>query len=123
MSGASISVGRHGLAVIVHLSGAFRAGNIAEVHDAMVKAVEKASLAVIDLEGVQYIDSSGIAAIIGLSKKVSMEAPGRLVLCGASEWITGLLKTMKLDRVFPFHKDVRAALNAEGLLDTELQPR
>ncbi len=124
MRDARIAVGRHGPAVIMHIEGAFRAENVAEVRADMMAAVESAAFAVIDLGGVRYIDSAGIAAIVGLSKRMSADAPGRLVLCGADARIGQLLRTMKLDRVFPMYANVRAALaafTAEGLLDIEPQ--
>jgi len=78
---------------------------------------------IVDLSGLSYIDSAGIAALVGLYKRLSSSSGGRLVLAGAREEIWGVFRTMRLDRLFPLHATLREAVEAEGLVDKEVTHR
>ncbi len=65
----------------------------------------------IDLSGVSYIDSSGIAVLIdGLQRTQSYG--GRLLLCGMRETVMNIFQIARLDQVFPIFPDVAAAESA-----------
>ena len=54
---------------------------------------------VIDLSGVPFMDSSGIAALVNLFKRVRIGA-GDVKLCGLREEIIKVFQLTRLDRVF-----------------------
>ncbi len=65
----------------------------------------------IDLSGVSYIDSSGIAVLIdGLQRTHAYG--GKLLLCGMRETVMNIFQIARLDQVFPIFPDVAAAENA-----------
>ncbi len=68
------------------------------------------SVVVVDLGQVQFIDSSGLAALISVLKRL---APGgSLRLAGASSGVISLLQLTRLDRVFKCFSGVAQALAA-----------
>lgn len=61
---------------------------------------------VIDLTGVPFMDSSGIAALVNLFKRIRIGA-GDVKLCGIREEIMKIFSLTRLDRVFEIF-DTRA---------------
>ena len=114
------SIDKYGDAAVVRLCGDLQVDHVPEVYGPLTEALAQARVVVVDLSDVNYIDSAGIAALIGLYKRIAARPEGRLVLCGACEAIWGVFSTMKLDRLFPHHVDLEHALQAEGLVDREL---
>jgi len=53
---------------------------------------------VLDLAGVEFVDSSGLGALIHMHK--SLESRGRLVLCNVDPKVAQLFKVTRLQRVF-----------------------
>ena len=53
---------------------------------------------VIDLSSVEFVDSTGLGAIVRCLKEIN--GRGRLVLCGVNEMVLSLLKMTRLDDVF-----------------------
>jgi anti-sigma B factor antagonist len=65
---------------------------------------------IIDLTSVSFIDSSGIAALVGLLKKVGNR--GEIVVCGLADSVAQMFRITRMDRVFPAYADAAAALTA-----------
>ena len=53
---------------------------------------------VLDLAGVEFVDSSGLGALIHMHK--TLEPLGRLVLCNVDPRVAQLFKVTRLERVF-----------------------
>lgn len=66
---------------------------------------------VIDLTDVGYIDSSGLATLVEIFKKLR-NAGGKFKLVGLSEKIKGLFEITKLDKLFDIKKDEEEAINS-----------
>ena len=66
---------------------------------------------VMDLSGVEFIDSSGLGALAASAKALG---GGTLHLAGAQPLVLKVLRLTHMDRVFGLHDDVGAALTAEG---------
>ncbi len=65
----------------------------------------------LDLSGVDFMDSSGLSALISSAK--TMQGRGRLVLCGVGTNVSRLLSITRLDRgVFEIHQDEERAVEA-----------
>lgn len=67
---------------------------------------------VIDMRGIDYVDSSGLGALVALLKRLGSD--GRLVLAGLQPPVTRLLAMTRLDRVFLIHDAIEAAVRAAG---------
>ena len=72
---------------------------------------QKPSRLVIDLSRVTYIDSSGLAVLIGAMQDVE-EYGGRFSLAGLQENVRTIFETARLDKVFLMYPHVDAALAA-----------
>ena len=63
---------------------------------------EGRSRIVVDLSGVEFLDSTGLGVLIGTLKRCR-EADGELVLAGARETADKVLRITGLDKVFRIH--------------------
>jgi anti-sigma B factor antagonist len=64
---------------------------------------------VVDLSGVTYIDSAGLAALIEAMQKVEGYG-GKFLLAGLQETVRSIFEISRLDQVFQIFPDVRAAV-------------
>jgi anti-sigma B factor antagonist len=64
---------------------------------------------VVDLSGVTYIDSAGLAALIEAMQKVEGYG-GKFLLAGLQETVRSIFEISRLDQVFQIFPDVDAAL-------------
>lgn len=62
---------------------------------------------VLDLQCVQFIDSSGLGAMVSGFK--ALGGRGELVLCGVEDGVQNMLKLTRMDRVFAVVSDTDAA--------------
>ena len=69
---------------------------------------------VLDLSGVEYIDSAGLSALL-LAQRQQVHHHGDMRLAGASDEVRSLLSLTALDRVFPMYNTVEEALAAPQL--------
>jgi anti-sigma B factor antagonist len=63
---------------------------------------------IVDLSGVPFIDSSGLAALVS-GLKATRQAGGALKLVGLNEQARTVLRLTKLDRIFALYPDRAAA--------------
>ena len=64
----------------------------------------------LDLQEVEFIDSSGLGAIVASLKMLS--GNGDLMIAGATNTVSGLFKLTRMDRVFQIFADREQALAA-----------
>lgn len=74
-------------------------------------AAEGCSKVVVDLNGVGFIDSSGLGVLVGALRR-AREAGGELRVVSAQEGIARILRITGLDRVFALHTTLDEALEA-----------
>jgi len=72
------------------------------------QAADRARL-IIDLCGVNFIDSTALAALVR-GTKMTREAGGELLLCSLRQPVRVIFELTRLDRVFPVFADVDGAL-------------
>ena len=65
---------------------------------------------VLDLSEVDFIDSSGLGAIVAAHRRAHDQ--GGVVICGANEVVMRLFRLARLDRIFHIALDVEEALAA-----------
>ena len=69
---------------------------------------EKRPRVILDLNGVSYIDSSGLAVFIEAMQRVQAYG-GTFVLCGLRESVNHIFSIARLDQVFRIYPDRAAA--------------
>lgn len=79
-----------------------------EVRKQVLDALAQAKALAVQLDGVTYIDSSGIAALVE-GFQLARSKQGRFVLIAPNEAVRAVLELARLDRVFPIHPDLAAA--------------
>ena len=72
---------------------------------------EKPKRLIVDLSQVPYIDSSGIAVLIGALQSLELEG-GVFMIAGAREGVRMIFESAKLDQYFKLFPDVEAAAAA-----------
>lgn len=91
-------------AIDLHVSPEVRA-SLLEVVD------QKPKRLVVDMSGVPYVDSSGIAVLI-LAKQTLDEHGGRFMLAGAQEPVRIILESARLDQYFQLFPTLEEAQTA-----------
>jgi anti-sigma B factor antagonist len=92
-------------AIDLHVSPELRASLRAIIDD------EKPKRLVVDLSRVPYIDSSGIAVLIGAMQSLEHEG-GIFLLAGAQDGVRMILESARLDQYFRLFPDVESAAAA-----------
>jgi len=84
--------------------------NASQVRDAALKLVSGGrKYLVVDLSGVEYMDSTGLGTLVGLHKRLR-EAGGQVLIAGAQPRVRKIFDITGLTQVFRMHEDVSAAL-------------
>jgi len=92
-------------AIDLHVAPELRASLRAIIDD------EKPKRLVVDLTDVPFIDSSGIAVLIGAMQSLEHEG-GVFMLAGAQSGVRMILESAKLDQYFRLFPDVETAVAA-----------
>ena len=92
-------------AIDLHVSPELRASLRAIIDD------EKPKRLVVDLSQVPYIDSSGIAVLIGAMQSLE-HVGGTFLLAGARDGVRMIFESAKLDQYFRLFPDVETAVGA-----------
>jgi anti-sigma B factor antagonist len=96
--------------VVIGVDGQLIVGNRHELKQKVVDAIEVGERKVlIDFTSTGYIDSSGLGALVSLSKKLR-DAGGELRLAGLNEDLRTLFELTKLDTLFTIADSADAAL-------------
>ncbi len=78
--------------------------------DAISEALKKGqSKVVIDMEGVSFVDSTGLGSVIAALKQVR-SSQGELRLAAPNQQVRVVLELTTLDRIFPYYATVEDAL-------------
>ena len=65
---------------------------------------------VLNLSSVEFVDSSGLGAII--STMIALRPQGQLMVCNAKDSVLALFRLTRMDRVIPVKNDANEALRA-----------
>jgi anti-sigma B factor antagonist len=106
-----ISVRRVDKATILEVSGNIDISNSREVRKALLRELREkgVSRVVLNLIGVEYIDSSGVASLVeGL--KASREVGARFILFGLNDSARDVLKILRLLNLFEVCDDEEQAM-------------
>ena len=108
-----ISTRQSGAATILDLNGDITLFNSPEIRKALLTLLreQKVSHLIVNMLGVPYIDSSGVASLVeGL--KISRDLKSRFALYGLSRSARTVLELTHLLRVFEVHQTEQEALDA-----------
>jgi anti-sigma B factor antagonist len=97
---------------IVELSGEVDLHHAPELRSVLGEHADaKRSALVVDVSGVEYMDSAGIATLIEYVQR-SMAFGGRFALAGARERLRAIFELVRLGEVFPIRPTVAEAKSA-----------
>ncbi len=95
--------------LVVALRGDVDLGNSPAARKVLLDAVERGRGVIIDLSGVSYIDSSGIASLVEAFQKARQKGTG-FALVSVSPSALRVLELARLDKVFSIHPTVEEGL-------------
>lgn len=84
-----------------------------EARKAILACLDAGHHTLVDLSGVTYIDSSGVASLVE-GFQTAKKSDLRFGLIGVSSAAMSVLELARLDKVFPIHADVADRLQADG---------
>ncbi|MEM1165291.1 MAG: STAS domain-containing protein [Planctomycetota bacterium] len=83
-----------------------------DLQSALKKVMDdKPERVIVDLSGVPYMDSSGVATLVE-AMQISRKQATRLVLCGMQEKVRSIFEIARLDKVFTIVDDPATADSA-----------
>lgn len=104
------STAREGPVLVVHVDGQLIVGNRQELKQVVQEALDQGERKfLLDFAKAAYIDSSGLGALVSISKKVR-ETGGDLRLSGLNEDLRSLFELTKLDTLFSISDGLKQAL-------------
>jgi anti-sigma B factor antagonist len=113
MFSAELSTGPTGGQAIVALRGELDVVDAASLAAALVDAVAREPVIIVDLAGLEFIDSSGAAALV-LVRRQARRAGGDLLLAGPQDQVLQFLTVSGLADVFPVLASVENAAHNAG---------
>lgn len=94
---------------LIALKGEVDLENSPAARKLLLESIEDAERVLVDLSGVTYIDSSGVASLVE-ALQVSKKSGTGFALAAASEPTRRVLELARLDKVFTIHETVEAGL-------------
>lgn len=90
---------------VVAMDGQLDTNTVGEFREAFLAEMGTDDRVVLDCTGLQYLDSSGLAALLNLHKNL-VARDARMVLCGLPEGILRVVRFTKLDKVFELSENL-----------------
>jgi len=101
-----------GDAVVLTVDGEINFNSSPDFRKAFLKVIDlKPQKAVINLSGVAYVDSSGLATLVEAHQKIK-NAGGKLKLAGLSPKVKSLFEMTKLEKLFEIYATEDDALKS-----------
>jgi len=104
---------REGKVVRLTMSGldAIDSANAIEVKSEALRLLGDVPDVVVDLTGVEFLDSAGVGVLVGLFKNSRLRG-GRARFCGITPGVRSVLELIRLDRIFEIYDDVETAVRS-----------
>lgn len=98
-----------GITVVDLAEDNLTASNAGQFRSMLAETIQEGRLRlVIDLQGVSYVDSSGLGALVGILKRLG--AKGDLVICAVGPAVMSVFKLTRMDKVFAIETTRQAAI-------------
>lgn len=109
----TVSVSERGNMLVVVLAGEIDLQNSGEVREAVLRCLSRERPVVVDMGGITYIDSSGVASLVE-GFQVARTKGMAFILASVSPAAMRVLRLARLDRVFVIAADLDAAMDCAG---------
>jgi anti-sigma B factor antagonist len=113
MVSVDLSIGECDGQVIVALRGVLDVADAVSVAAALTAVAARHRSVIIDLAGLEFIDSSGVAALVR-GRQRARYAGGELLLAAPQQQVLRVLTLTRLIDVFPVHASVAEAVGIAG---------
>jgi anti-sigma B factor antagonist len=100
--------------VVVALIGEVDLEHSPQAREILLEQVGRKRRVLVDLSGVDYIDSSGIASLVEAFQKAKKAGTGGFALAAPNATALRVLELARLDRVFRIFPTVEEGLDAGG---------
>jgi anti-sigma B factor antagonist len=108
-----LEIEEHGNVVIAHVTGELDIVGASSTGEAISDAVPTSARAlVVDLSRLEFIDSSGIAMLFALSRKLGSRRQKMRVVAPAGRAVARVLEIVEFERAAPVYQTVDEALEA-----------
>ena len=94
--------------VTFHGGDALDAANAADIKGAILPALEGVGAVVVDLAGVDFIDSAGVGVLVAVYKAMRSRG-GRARYCGVGPGVRAVLAIIRLDEILEIADDAVSA--------------
>jgi anti-sigma B factor antagonist len=95
--------------IVFHLEGDLDAGSAAEIQGRFLKSLEEGENSfLLNLEKVDYLDSSGLAALVKFYKEIRARG-GTMALCAVQREAMKIFQLTRLDKIFTIYPDAESA--------------
>lgn len=111
---ASVAVERHGDAAVARLAGEVDLSNATAVEDAVTGGLAGARAVVLDLGGLRYLDSAGLALLSRLATRCGEDSTALRLVVPAGAIVRRAIAVSGLDTVVPVDETLDAALATLG---------
>ena len=105
------AIRQEGMHHIVSLNGEVDLENSPKARQVLLQAVGREKKILVDLSGVTYMDSSGIASLVEAYQRAKKQG-AEFSLVQVNPAALRVLKLARLDKVFLIHENLEDALNA-----------
>lgn len=86
------------------------AGNVNEFREAISPAIDGSDLLLLDMQGLAFIDSSGLGALLSCLRRMHAKN-GKLALFGLNRPVIALLELVRMHRLFSIYASRTEALD------------
>lgn len=107
----------HGIAVVGFTRDSLDASNTKQFKEDMAPVLAQHRRILLDLEDLQFVDSSGLGAMLSCLRAVHDEG-GHLALCGMSKPVRTLFELVRMYRIFDIYANRAEALTLMDKGDT-----
>ena len=96
---AEVQITKDGEVLQVVLRGELVLNNAAAIKDEVKARLEEMPKVMVDLSGLDFVDSSGLGVLISWFKAVN-ERKGTIVYCAFTPYVAKIIRIAKLDKIF-----------------------
>lgn len=110
-----LEIEERGEMVVAHLTGELDIAGAPGMGDRIHDAVPTSARGlVVDLTGLDFIDSSGIAMLFGLARKLGSRRQALSVVARSGGPVSRVLELVEFDQAAPVHETLDEALDTAG---------